>query len=216
MFSRPLWRWYSRPLTAYTFPAAVAAFIWACLAPGQPFHGTEFIPWLCCVLHVFITQLILGRLSNATGEFLCTRGYPLRMLSRVRLAVALWHTGLVWLSASLPLWTGIRSWVQAALLQNPEFPLLDGVDCFVPLTWLLTLGVLTCLMHYHSMRSCLPVRGRMAGAWLAAGWILVDAVARNGVGSPSLVWMAWTVPLLLAATALWASIKLSSNVEVQA
>lgn len=167
-------------------------------------------------LHSQMAATTLGQFYTGEFGFLHGRGFSREQLWWSTTLASFLAAGAVWLLLAGSVWLGLRSLVQSALLNNPEYPVMAPLDNAQPWAWLTMYVFAQCSFQYAWIRGAQPMRGKTNGVWLACGGIgaaciLIPAGNRGD-------WVARLIlgsALLLCVILLVAQYRLYRSLEVR-
>lgn len=214
LVNRPLWRWYARRAWPVTIIASCIVLVHVLLIQRQPYSTWESSVWLFILLHCVALNWSVNSIGHADGAFLYTRGFSRDVLWRHRVFVSLVHMLIVWGIAAGLLWSGLRSQFQIWLMDNPEFPLMDGADSGRPWAWLYGYILLLGSLQYASIRRWQPTRGAASGYWLVLSVVVLQFTGvRMQPWNETLIWSG--AAGLIVVSCLIAGRLLHREIEVQ-
>ena len=212
---RSLLFWYLRSASWVTVFALLTVVAYVLLR-GEAFYASAWKPWLFIYIHSLLLTKALGDFDTSETAYLYTRGFDRNTLWVHRLLAHVIDVLLVWGSATLIIWLGIRSAVQDHVFKNPYYPIFYWEDYFPPLLWLFGYFVLFGICEYAAVRDFYPTVGRTNGFWILAASFYVGVTILFGVFLSS--WQNWLclgVLSIVTISQLWGASRIHQQVEVR-
>ncbi|MEX0653828.1 MAG: hypothetical protein WDZ31_04905 [Phycisphaeraceae bacterium] len=212
-----------RQQLAVTGVAMVLAACFAVLWPGRLYwpvmEEAGLLVMLFVVVHSIALVMVQGRPSSGTFAYLYTRGFSRDRLWAHQMLASAAAVLTVALAFVLVTWTPARATYQDLVRLSPFYPGAAMLERGFLLRPLLVYTLMLPSLHYVWIRLAQPMRGGLAGFWLAA-WLIAASVIALGnelFEGPTLAWHSW---LTLASLAMAAGLlaiwgwRLHRQVEV--